>query len=147
MVVDPGRAAVEPVGDGFGAVGVGAPDGAAEAEAGAVRGGDGLVESAVRQDGQDRPELFAGHHRAAGRDIGEDGGGEEVAGGVQPVPAGRRAGAVREGAAGHLLDAGELGALLTGPSRVAGSRPGPTATLLARSARASTTSACSRSGT
>lgn len=108
MVVDPCRPALQPVGDRLGPVEIGPPHRAAQSEAGAVGRLDGFVEAPVRQHRQHRPELLLRHHRAVGRDIGQDRRGVEVARTVQPVTAGRGSGAVGQGLGGVALDPGQL---------------------------------------
>lgn len=114
MVVDPCRAALQPVGHRFGPVEIGAPHGAAEPERGVVGGLDGFVEAPVRQHRQDRAELFLRHHPAVGEDIGQDRRFVEVARPVGPVTAGRDTRPVRQGLGRVALDAGQLGSVVDG---------------------------------
>lgn len=125
MVVDPCRPALQPVGHRLGPVEIGAPDRAAQPEAGVVGRLDGLVQAPVRQHRQDRAELFLRHHRALGGDIGQDRGGEEVAGAVQPVAAGHGSGADGQGLGRVALDPRQLGAVVDRPQLGARIEPGP----------------------
>src|ERR671925_196708 len=106
--VHPGRARLELAGDGRRAPRVGAPDRAAEPELRRVRVLERVVEVAIRDHRERRPELLLGHdpHRVGGS--GEDGRGEEVAAERERRAAGGDVGAVRDGVGDEVVDSLEL---------------------------------------
>ena len=106
---------------GFGAVG--GPDGGAEADVEGVGHGDGLVDGAVADDRQGGAELFLGDERVVVVDVGDEGGGVEVAGLVRVrVAAEQDPGA---GVAGGFDEPGDDVELLAGSAAGPGRWPRP----------------------
>ncbi len=72
MHVDPGRPDLEPGGDRLAALEVVGPDRSAEAEAGVVGARNRVLEIAVREYRNDRPELLVSDQAAVLCDIGDE---------------------------------------------------------------------------